>query len=186
MSILAGLIPVAVNFLPDLARWIAGDKVGDVADKAEAVVRAVTGADTREGAEAALADPDMAARLRIELAKITNEQEAARQAAETERLRLQVGDLANTRAMGESNKLIAYTQVALAGAIWATFGACLVALLTNAVNEGNAVVLTLLGVLASSVNNVTNFFFGASTSSHSANSLLARMVAPFKKGASGS
>jgi len=177
MGPLAALIPVALQYLPDLAKWVSGDTGEKVAERAVEVVKAVTGAETPEGAAAALADPGVAFELRITLARLANEQEANRETARTTRYQAMVADVANAREMTKAEPLIAKTQVGLAIGIWLTFAAVLLTVATGAVpGHVEGLFNVLLGLLGGAVSQVTQFFFGASTSSHSANSTLARMV----------
>lgn len=79
MAVARGL----TDFVPGLVRWIGGDKAGDVADKAVAVAREVTGAERPEDALTAIQqNPELQIKLQQAMAPII----VAEYEAETVRL----------------------------------------------------------------------------------------------------
>jgi hypothetical protein len=166
------LLPLALGLMPELAKWIAGDKAGTVAVQAADIVRTVTGADDRATAEALLADPTKASELRIRLAEIAAQREAAADLARLENFRAVVADAANARAASSASPLIARAQVTLAAVITPMFGLTLVLAATRGVPPG---IDLLLGALIAASPGVTAFF-GNSTSGHTANNTLAALA----------
>jgi len=82
-SIMGPFIPIAMQLLPGIIDFIAGDKVGKVAELVTNAVKETTGAKTPEEARDKLnADPAMAMALQLKLAEIANAQEEARQKAQ--------------------------------------------------------------------------------------------------------
>lgn len=72
---LAALLPIVTAYAPTLIRHLAGPRAGDVAEHVSTAVAAVTGTQDPDEARAILADPNKAADLALELARIDLEQE---------------------------------------------------------------------------------------------------------------
>jgi hypothetical protein len=144
-----------------------------VAQQAADVVRTVTGTDEAATAAAVLADPAKASELRIRLAEIAARREAAADQARLETFRAVVADAANARAASSASPLIARAQVTLAAVITLMFGLTLVPAATGRVPPG---IDLLLGALIAAFAGVTAFFFGNSTSGHTANNTLAALA----------
>jgi hypothetical protein len=163
---MAPLVAIGASLLPSLIDLIAGDKAGRVAGAVADTVRQVAGTDDPVGAAAALADPAKAAELRVRLAEIALQSKQA-----------ELADVANARAMANATPLIAKTQVALAGFIMAMFFAVLLLMATRGVPQGAETLFNvLLGALIAAQTAVISFFFGNSTSGHSANNALASLA----------
>jgi Glycosyl hydrolase 108 len=92
------LIGVALQFLPDLMRFIGPDGKGGVAANVAKVVETVTGTNDPVLAERALADPAKAAALRVELARIGAQAATEQRALELEQLRAVLADRKDGRA----------------------------------------------------------------------------------------
>jgi hypothetical protein len=174
---MGALLPLALGILPELAKWIAGDTAGTVAAQAAEIVRTVTGTDDPALAQAALADPAKAAEVRVRLAEIAAQREAAAEQAKLESLRAALADVASARAMASSTPLIARTQVALAGVIMVMFFVVLILMALRGVPQGTETLFNvLLGALIAAQTAVISFFFGNSTSGHSANNAIAQLA----------
>jgi hypothetical protein len=168
-----GLGALALEYGPGLARWIFGDNTGAAAQQAADVVRTVTGTDDAATAAAVLADPAKASKLRIRLAEVAAQREAAADQVRLETFRAVVADAANARAASSASPLIARAQVTLAAVITLMFGLTLVLAATRGVPPG---IDLLLGALIAAFAGVTAFFFGNSTSGHTANNTLAALA----------
>lgn len=131
---LLALIPLALQLLPQLGRWIAGDTGEGVARAAAGAVQAVTGADTPEAAEAALgANPELRAQLTQRLAEIAAEREAAHDQARLDAMRAELADIANARtqtvALVQAGSWIASMPAVLTMVLVAAYLAVLASLL---------------------------------------------------------
>ena len=75
---IAALAGLAIEAVPSLVRWIAGDDAGDVADKVSGIAKRVTGASTDEEAVAAIrANPELFAKFQAEAAALDADLEKA-------------------------------------------------------------------------------------------------------------
>lgn len=159
------LIPVALSLLPSLAKWIGGDGAGEVATRAADVVRTVTGADNPADAALAVSDPAKAAELRVALARIEREAEAAERAAF-------LADIASARqqtvALAQAGSSIAWAAPIISTVITAAFFAvlCLVALRDNDWPPQVATVVNvMLGTLGAGFTQVVQYWLGSSSGS---------------------
>lgn len=160
------LIPVALSLLPSLAKWIGSDVAGEVATRAASVVQAVTG--SADPAEVALRvqDPAQAAELRIRLAEIERDAEAAEYA-----------DRANAREMAGKSSLIAWAQVSGAGIVLVLFGSMLMILaFRGAPTDQAGLFYYALGILSALVTQIGQFFYGNSTAANSANARMDQLA----------
>ena len=83
-----------LDLAPEVGRWLFGAGAGPVVSAVQDAVGVGTGAHDPAAQAAALMDPEKAAALRVELARIAAGQEAAAQAA----LVAQLSDVAGARA----------------------------------------------------------------------------------------
>jgi hypothetical protein len=169
------LLPLALGLVPELAKWIAGDKAGTVAAQAAEIVRTVTGTDDPAAAEAILADPAKVTELRIRLAEIAAQREAAADQARLEMFRAATADAANAREMTGKSTLIAWAQVAGFVAVISVFAAAFLAPIftSNPAPKDDLMTGALIGVFAS----VFGFFYGNSTAANTANTTTAALAA---------
>ncbi|MFH5927160.1 hypothetical protein [Roseomonas xinghualingensis] len=172
---LAALLPLALGLAPELAKWVAGDKAGTVAAQAAEMVRTVTGTDDPAASEAILADPVKNAELRIRLAEIAAQREAAADLARLEMFRAATADAASARDMAGKSSLIAWAQVAGFVAVMAVFAAAFLAPIVtgNPAPKDDLMTGALIGVFAS----VFGFFYGNSTAANTANTTTAALAA---------
>ncbi|WP_426958137.1 N-acetylmuramidase domain-containing protein [Muricoccus radiodurans] len=190
---MGALIPLALSLVPEIARWLGGARAGTVATQVTDVVRSVTGTDNPEAARAVLADPTKAAELRVQLARIAAEQEAAQRQAELEMFRAQLSDVANARAqttsLAQAGSSIAWAPTLVSGIITVGFFFCVVLLfrLDRQLDDMQAALInTLFGALVIAFGQVCNYWLGSSAGSKRsgdafrdlANTTLARAAAP--------
>ena len=91
------LIPLLIQFIPDIARWIEGDAAGNVAQKVADVAQSVLGTTDPAAAATLLADQSKVSDLRIALAKIGADVERAKLDAQTAAITAALADTANAR-----------------------------------------------------------------------------------------
>jgi hypothetical protein len=163
------LLPLALGLVPELAKWIAGDKAGTVAAQAADIVRTVTGTEDPAAAAAVLQDPAKAMELRIALANIALEQERAR-----------LADVANARQMGTQVSLIARAQVVGGAAILCVWAFMVLRMAVYGLPPGAAeFYATVLAGVSGVLGGILQFFYGNSTAANAANNrmdLLASQV----------
>lgn len=184
------ILPLILQIAPEIARWIGGGQAGHVTASVATAVKAITGTDDPKAAAAALAADDAkSAELRVALAKIAADAEAAQRQADLEELKAQLAaDAARRQAELESFKAsIADTQSARAQTIdlakagsplaWGApvislvivtaFGLMLYVILrTDKIPEDNvAIANVLLGTLAAMATQVANYWLGSSSGS---------------------
>jgi hypothetical protein len=155
------LLPILLSLAPTLAEWLGGSKASAVAAQAINVVQAVTGSTDPE--VIANLPPDKRAELQIKLAEIASEQRKA-----------ELSDMVNARGMASANPLIARAQVSFGAGILLVFGAIVLwMVICGAPTDQSGLFYYAMGILSAATTAVISFFFGSSTSGHSANTALA-------------
>jgi len=164
------LIPIALSLVPEIARWLGGDKAEDTAHAVVNVVRTVTGTDDPQSAMDRLqGDPAAAAQVRVELARIIAEQEAAARAAETDRLKAILLDVQDARhshaALTTAGSSTAWVGPTLALVIMAGFFGVLYGVIWLGKGADTQGVDLILGALVAMAGAVVNYYFGSSSGS---------------------
>lgn len=170
MPVLA-LIPLALQLLPTLGRWLGGDTGDAVGRAAAGAVQAITGADTPEAAEAALrADPVLRMQLTQRLAEIAAEREAAADRARLDELRAVLADVRDARgstvALAQAGSRLAWVPAMLTAGLVVMFGAGYFALLLgwagNLIPAWRDVVLQLTGSVTTGFGMALTYWLGTS------------------------
>ena len=89
---------VVLDLAPEVGKWLFGADAAPTVSAVKAAVGAVTGSADPVAQREALADPDKAAALRVELAQIAAAREAAAATSAQAALTSQLADIANARA----------------------------------------------------------------------------------------
>ena len=166
----AALLPLIAGIAPEIIRWLAGDRAGEVAQQVGSVVTAVAGSDDAAAVQAALADPAKVSELRLRLAEIAAAQEDRRREAELAALRAAVADTANARAqtvaLVQAGSRLAWGPVLVSALVLAAFGAVVVMALFRPIPAGSEALLNiLLGNLAAMAMGVVGYWVGSSAGS---------------------
>jgi lysozyme family protein len=190
---MAPLVSLAISLLPDLAKRMVDNVVPEVEKKVTSVVRDVLGTDDPQRAEDLIADPKVAARLRVRLAEIDAEA-AAREAearqrereAEIEKLRVeidgfkrQMADTENARSMlgdlSERGSVFAWGPVVVSTIVVLGFFAVLMLMMFyideigRVAGEQSALVMQIVniavGALTAAFATVVSFWLGSSQGS---------------------
>jgi len=183
--ILAPLLPAALRLLPELGRWIAGDTGGKVAQAAAAAVRAVTGTDELEAADAAIAalSPAEAAALQIRLAEIARAAEADARAAELATLSATLADVQSARGqatdLARAGSGVVWSAPVVSAIVLLAFAGVLGLVLVRALPSGSETIVNmLLGTLAAMATQVVNYWLGSSAGSAAKNSMMLTRSTP--------
>lgn len=176
------LIPIAMTVIPEIANWIAGDRAGKVASQIASVVSNVTKTDDPAAAQAALGDQQVAAQLRIELAKIGAQAAKDQRDAEQAELVPRLADVANSRQLTENlmakDSPMAWAAPILSVVILISFGVMLYVILKdNIPKDLQNMAMILLGTLAAMATQVANYWLGSSLGSASKNQTIAGAAA---------
>jgi len=175
------LLPLLLTIAPEIARLIAGDFGGKAATAVAAAVRTITGTEDPAAAAAALAaDPAKAADLRIALAKIAADADAAERQANLDEMRSQLADVAGARqatvALAASGSRIAWGAPVVSVVVVVGFVGAFAALIfgPTATDPGRAAMLNILvGSLSAGWTAVLGYWLGSSAGSAAKNDMLA-------------
>ncbi len=179
------LIPLALSFVPELIKAIAGDRAGAVAGQVAGVVREVTGTSDAVEAQRKLAeDPALATTLRVRLAEIALEAQKARDLADEQKRQAELASIqkALENTQGARGSLIDLVRVGspiawgapvVSVIVTAGFFLFLIILMIGGINTTgnnqtvNNIVNIAVGALATAFATVVNFWLGSSQGSRS-------------------
>ncbi len=161
---------IVLDLAPEIGRWLFGPNPAPVIAAVQQAIQGVTGADEPAAQAAALADPDLAGQLRVELAGIAATRAAAAESAAEARLSAQLADVANARGMAvqlaQSGSTMAWGAPVTSIVVLVTFGLVVSLVLLHAIPAGSEPVLNvLLGTLAAMATNVVGYWVGSSAGS---------------------
>jgi len=176
---LLALLPYALSLVPELLTVFAGDKTGKLAEQAAEMVRTATGTTDPAAAQTAMAgNREAQTQLRIQLASIIAQQEAAKDAARNEAMRIAIqgevarlGDVQNARARDVSLKEKGVRNVradVMVALVLVGLGGILLMLWFGNFTQGGSVegfILTAGGVFLGCFKDAFQFEFGSSRGS---------------------
>jgi len=165
------LIPLLAGLIPEVAKLLAGDRAGTAAAQVVDVAQAVLGTSDPVQAQVALQDPEKLGAIRVRLAEIAAQREAAAEQSRLETFKAAVTDTANARELTGKSTMIAWAQVIFGSVIVAVIAInALAPLFTNRGFSIDPFLATVFGT-------VMGFFYGNSTASNAANSDRAALAA---------
>ncbi|MBV9784760.1 MAG: hypothetical protein JO264_13205 [Acidisphaera sp.] len=165
------LIPLALTVAPEIGRWLFGSGGGKVADAVSTAVSAVAGTTDPDAVAAIMAGkPELATQLRVQLAQIAAQAEAASRTSELDELKAQLADVGGARsqtvALAQAGSRIAWSPAVLSAIVLLAFATMIYVVLTRTVPEGSAPLANvLLGTLAAMAAQVGNYWLGSSAGS---------------------
>lgn len=167
------LAPLLVRYVPDLMKWLGGDRAEETAHDVINVVRTVTGGATDQASvAAALADPSKAGEIALGLARIAADREKAKDEALTARILAANADTASARAqtisLAASGSRIAYAPPVVSALVVVGFFLCIIMLFVveRSWDERTAGLMNaLFGALTISFGQVCNYWLGSSRGS---------------------
>ena len=172
------LIPLALSIAPELARWLFGDKAEATAAAVTAAISQVTGTPDSAAAQAVLSrDPQAAATLRVELARIAAAAETSARDADLASLQAELRDVADARAqtvaLVQAHSAVQWAPAIVSLVVLGTFGVVMWATLTRVLPDGSQTVVNLLlGTLAAMASSVVAYWVGSSAGSAAKTQLL--------------
>jgi hypothetical protein len=172
------LIPLAISLAPEIGKWLFGSTGEKTAQAVAQVVQRVTGTSDEAVAQQVIArDPQVAAQLRLELARLAAQQEQAARQAELDTLRAQLGDVQDARrqtvALAQAKSAVQWAPAVVSCVVLATFGVVMWAALTRQLPAGSETILNmLLGTLAAMATSVVAYWVGSSSGSERKTDLL--------------
>jgi hypothetical protein len=161
---------IVLDLAPEVGRWLFGSDAAPVVSAVQSAVTAVTGTSATAAQAIALADPDKAAALRLELARIVAGQEAAGAAAAQAAFASQLSDVANARAttiqLAQSGSRIAWGAPVVSVVVLITFGIVMTLALTRTLpGSAEPVLNVLMGTLGAMATSVVGYWVGSSAGS---------------------
>lgn len=168
----------------DVSKWLFGSKGAAVAQKAVAAVQSVTGTADPAGQDAALAkDPQLAVQLKLQLAQIAAQQDAAARQEELATLQARLKDVQDARAqqlgLAKAGSRVQWAPAIVSVVVLATFALVMWAALTRQLPPGSETILNvLMGMLGAGFTAVLNFWLGSSSDSHRKTDLLFQSSPP--------
>jgi hypothetical protein len=178
------LVPLAIQILPQIGKWLFGDKAADTIKQVGDVVSQVTGvadphsSDGLASVEAVLqGKPELAAQIQVQLAQIaaTREAEAnraaeAQRAADVAQIQATIADTDSARkqtmALAASGSAIAWGAPIVSTLVLFTFGVVMWLAMTKALPPGSETILNmLLGTLGAMAVSVVSYWVGSSAGS---------------------
>ncbi len=157
---LAGLVGLAIEAAPTVARWIGGDSAANAVDKISGIARAVTGETSDDAAEKALkANPEMFAAFKSNMAALDADLEKAyladRQSARERDVKLRQAGQMNWRAD-------ALALLVVGGVVTIPI---LLMFVSIPEGPGRDLLMVLAGVLGKALGDIIHFEFGSSRGS---------------------
>lgn len=177
---MGALIPLALTIAPEIGKWLFGATGEKTATAVAGVVRTVTGTADAGAAQSVLSrNPELAVKLRIELAKIAAQADADAQAEQLATLKQQLADVADARAqtlgLAKLGSGMAWAPAVISVVVLATFGVVMWAALTRVLPAGSETILNmLLGTLAAMATSVVSYWVGSSSGSDKKTEMLYR------------
>ena len=175
IPLLGVLGPPLLSLVPDLAKWLAGARAGDVATQAIQVAQAVTGTSDPVAAAGVIASmtPEQRMELQVRLAEVTAQADKDEREAELARLRADLESTADARrtmvALNANGSQLAWMPAYQTIAVGAAFIGSLIALfamvffgvgdLKSGMRE---ILVMILGILAGEFRGACQFWIGGS------------------------
>ena len=180
-TVLGAVGGVVLDLAPELSRWLFGPGADSTVSAVQKAVGSVTGTTDPLMQAQTLANPEKAAALRVELARIAAEQAAAAAASNQAILIAHLNDVANARAttaqLAQAGSSIAWGAPVVSLAVLVTFGGVVALALTRQMPAGAEPVLNvLMGTLGAMATSVVGYWVGSSAGSARKDARLASLT----------
>jgi len=158
---------VALDLAPEIGQWLFGPNAGPTVKAVQTAVEAVTGASDTAAQVSALANPEVATQLRLQLAGIAAQRAAEENKAAQDRLAAQLADLANARSatvqLAQSGSPMAWGAAVVSAIVLLTFGSVMaLTLMRSLPSSAEPVLNVLLGTLSAMATSVVSYWVGSS------------------------
>ncbi len=179
---MSALIPFAISIAPEIARWLLGSGGEKTAAAVAEIAASLTGTKDEAAQQVALErDPELATRLRVELAKVAAQAEEDARSADTTLVSACLTDTANARTqlmqLAQARSPIAYGALVISAIVLISFGTVMTLTLTRTIPAGSDTILNvLLGSLAAMATSVVSYWVGSSAGSARKDDRIARLV----------
>ena len=168
---------LATDLLPSLGKYLFGPSGASVGAAVAQVVQSATGTSDPAAQALAIKDPTVAANLRIQLAQIEAQSEAAARQAQNDALVAQLRDVQSARdqttSLAKAGSGLEWAPALLSAIILGAFGLMLYVVLKSSIlPEAAPLANVLLGTLAAMATQVANFWLGSSSGSNKKTDML--------------
>ena len=172
---------VALDLAPELGRWLFGPGSATTIQAVQAAVQTVTGSTQTETQLSALANPEVASELRVQLAGIAADRAETAAKAAQEELVAQLADVSNARAatvqLAQAGSPMAWGAAIVSAIVLVTFGGVMaLALLRSLPQNAEPVLNVLLGTLGAMATSVVSYWVGSSVGSARKDARLASII----------
>ena len=172
---------VVLDLAPELSRWLFGPGGDTTISAVQKAIGSVTGTSDPSMQAQTLANPERAAALRVELARIAAEQAAAEAASNQAILIAHFNDVADARAttaqLAQAGSNIAWGAPVVSVVVLLTFGGVVAMALTREMPAGAEPVLNvLMGTLGAMATSVVSYWVGSSAGSARKDARLASLT----------
>jgi hypothetical protein len=174
------LIPLVISLVPQLTKWLFGDKAAATVTQVTAVVHSLTGSTDPATVSAAIAgDAALANQITLQLAQIAAAREQEADATNQAALVSTLSDIASARsqtvALAAAKSPIAWGAPVVSTVVLLTFGLMLGMILSHTLPAGSeALANVMLGTLAAMATSVCGYWVGSSAGSARKSDDLAR------------
>lgn len=161
---------IALDLAPELGTWLFGPGAEPTVKAVQTAVETVTGASDAVAQVSALANPEVASQLRMQLANIAAQRSAFEAKAAQDRLASQLADIANARSttvqLSDRGSSMAYGAAIVSVIVLLTFGGVMTLTLCKALpSSAEPVLNVLLGTLSAMATSVVSYWVGSSVGS---------------------
>ena len=172
---------VVLDLAPEVGRWLFGADSASTVSAVKVAVEAATGTIEPAAQAAALADPDKASILRVELARIASERAALAASGAQAALIANLQDVASARAttvkLAEAGSSISWGAPTVSVVVLITFmGVMGIALTRSIPSNAEPVLNVLLGTLSAMATSVVSYWVGSSAGSARKDARIASLV----------
>ena len=172
---------VVLDLAPEVGRWLFGADAAPTVTAVKAAVEAATGSSEPMTQAEALADPEKASALRVELARIAAERAASAATTAHAALVAHLDDVANARTttvqLAAAGSGVAWGAPTVSVVVLLTFtGVMAIALTRSIPSNAEPVLNVLLGTLSAMATSVVSYWVGSSAGSARKDARLASLV----------
>lgn len=172
---------LALDLAPELGQWLFGPQADSTVKAVQAAVATVTGATDAAAQVSALANPETAGQLRLQLANIAADRAATAAKATQDALVAQLADVANARSVTlglvQSHSPMAWGAAVVSIIVLITFGSVMaMALFRSLPSNAEPILNVLLGTLGAMATSVVSYWVGSSAGSARKDARLAKLT----------